>query len=240
MKKTDDTQSYFQKISDYIRKKRITPLLLSSTEGQILLDWEKKGVPIDIVIHTIDIAYEKFQIEKMKKKRGHFNIKTCKTLALKEWQKFLLLKEYLDTEQIEWSKIINTIKSHFEITKEKIENLKMREPKIRNIDKITEKILFYINSIQAEFEIDFDVEKVTEKLKNVEKVFVDLIIDCLDIDLIHQGYEVVEKKLAGYKEKIDKETFWCSLRSGFIDWLKKKMDLPDLILPLHALMEMIE
>ena len=81
MKKTDDTFSYFIEIADYVRKKRISPMLLSSTEGQILIDWERKGIPVDVVKSSIDMAYEKF-LKTKKTSRKIFSLKNCKSLVL--------------------------------------------------------------------------------------------------------------------------------------------------------------
>jgi len=240
MKKTVDPTTYFQKITDYVRKRRISPMLISSSEGQILLNWKKKGIPPEIVIHSIDIAYEKYKKNRTKGKRGHFNLKSCKSIAVREWKKYLLMQEQIKAEKTEWNKILEKIRAHLELVKENVLDIKNKETDIQNVGEITDKIIFNVNSIQKEFETQHDVEKVIENLKNAENQFIELIMDNLHIHTMQVGKEAVEKKLKAYKGKIDMEALQNTRKVLFYDWIKEHLQLKNLSIKYNALLELFQ
>ena len=237
MRKTDDDSSYFLKLAEHVRKKRLTPMLLSSSEGQILLEWEKKGVPLDIAIHTINLAFEKFNKSEKKKKRAKFNLKLCKTLALREWQKFLDQQKDIKPELAEWNERIKSIKAHFDSLIEKIEKLREEEKFIQNIDQIINKVIVLLNSILKEFEHESNIEKYIENLKKTEELFLDMILKNLNRDLIKVGLESTENILESYKGKLNRDTYQKTKQSIYRSWVKKKLKLPNLSLTDNILME---
>jgi len=238
MTKTDDSSSYFQMIAEYVRRKRISPMLLSSSEGQILLEWERKGVPLDIALDSIDKAYEKFlRADKNKKRRG-FRLDACKTLVLKEWKKFIQFEGALETKAYQKEDKKKSLQLHFQLIKEGVAGLKEQKDKINNIDRITDNIISGIESVQKDCEKKGDIEDTIERLKRLDDELVEQVVGNLKNEVLEEGALKVKKVLENYVEKMDKVVYDETYQSVLKDWVRRKLSLPAFILPYQILMEL--
>jgi hypothetical protein len=236
MKKTDDSRNYFISIADYVRKKRLSPLLLSSSEGQILLDWEKMGVPLDIVIHSIDMAYDKAMETKGKRKKS-FNLRSCKGLVLREWK-----------NEIDYGKLIKEAQSHFEdINKkvvkyiddlaEKLNDLELNDSSVREIDVIKKEAVIKILKLKDEFQKDFELDIIIEELKKAENDFLERVIDNMNPELRKDGIKLAEKTLKDYKIKMNPKVYASTQKMVLTSWIKTKLELPTFSLPIEIFQE---
>ncbi len=221
--------NYFTEIEETFIRRRGRNLLLSPLDWALIESWQERGIPLHIVIGGIERVFDGYE-KQPNQKRTVKSLSYCRDeieTQFAAWREMQIGKEVQSFENQEAisddelfsdemiANHLQKVSAELERAKEKTEGtLREKLEKVfRQIEKLSEK--------------PFDAKNVEEKLEKLDAFIDENLLENLQTDDLKKQ---IEKQIASYKTKMDKQVYERTFKLMIIKRLREEAGIPRLSL----------
>lgn len=219
--------NYFSEIEETFNRRRGKFQFLSPVDWVLMEDWEKRGVPLHIVLRGIEKVFDNYDA-KPKKSRSIKGLTYCREeieAQYEEWAERQIGKQTAEEETEAESETFsdNTVREH--ILRVSAELKTAGEKTKGNLRDVIGKVLFRLENLA---ETQSDAEIVEGELSALEAMLDESLLKDTDEKILAEAEEMTTKNLSSYKNKMAGDVYQRTHDLMLLKTLRERIEIPRL------------
>ena len=218
--------NYFSEIEETFNRRRGKYQFLSPLDWALMEDWEKRGVPLHIVLRGIEKVFDN-QDAKATKRRSIKGLSYCREEIEAQYEEWLERQVGKDSAELEVETAENALFAAVSIS----EHLARVSGELKNVTARSsgslKEVLMRVSARLAELKESYsDAESLENSLTDLEKLIDAALLETKNEELTAQ----ISKNLASYKNKMEKDVYERTFKLMILKELRERAAIPRLSL----------
>lgn len=234
--------NYFSEIEELFIRRRGRNLLLSPLDWALIESWQERGVPLPIILRSIEKIFDAVDKQPAKGKRTIKSLMYCREeieAQYAEWlagqvgknggrkiqdSRFKMQDSEKEDAELPKSELfpIETISAHLETVAAQLNSA--REKAKDDLRESLKKVIERLTKLKENFD---DTEKLEDALEKLDEFLNESLLKSFETEKVKDD---IEKQLAAHRNKMDAEVYRRTFDLMLLKQLREKADIPRLSL----------
>lgn len=204
---------------------------MSPLDWALMEDWEKRGVPLHIVLRGIEKVFDN-QDSKPNKRRSVKGLSYCREeieAQYEEWLERQVGKGETEqgTETTDDNSLFtdNSISEHLSRVSGELQNARGKSN--GDLKVVLERISARLDALKKDYA---DAESLENSLSDLEKLIDESLIETTDKNKLEELTAQISRNLASYKNKMEKDVYERTFELMLLKELRERAEIPRLSL----------